>query len=171
MKQIIKIKKLTACMLFLITANAFAACKAEISRPDSRYEIQNNGSEVKDLKTGLIWQRCLVGMKFENNQCTGVAKLQNWKTLMKEGKNQGWRVPNIKELQTLVDRACSDPAINGKIFPNLDVTEFTASSTLVLIDSKTEIPDIQYIDFKNGKGLSREIIDNNNAYFNTRLVK
>ena len=43
-----------------------AACFSDspLTRPDSRYEAANaSGSEVKDKETGLVWQRCVVGMQ------------------------------------------------------------------------------------------------------------
>ncbi|MDO3664492.1 hypothetical protein [Acinetobacter higginsii] len=39
--------------------------------PDSRYELLNSGKEVKDKKTRLIWQRCLVGEQWDGQNCTG----------------------------------------------------------------------------------------------------
>ena len=40
--------------------------------PDSRYQFINHGQEVKDLKTGLIWQRCLMGESWDAQQCRGM---------------------------------------------------------------------------------------------------
>ncbi len=33
-----------------------------ISKPNAQYTISADGTEVTDLKTGLIWQHCAVGM-------------------------------------------------------------------------------------------------------------
>lgn len=88
--------------------------------PNSRFEIINKGSEVKDKVTGLIWQRCSVGQMWDGTTCTGTATTYIWKQALTVAKNQGngYRLPNIKELQSIVEYQCREPAINSKIFPN-----------------------------------------------------
>lgn len=48
------------------------------SAPDSRYTIINDGTEVKDKRTGLIWQRCSIGKTFDGNKCAGVSSVYDW---------------------------------------------------------------------------------------------
>ena len=98
-------------------------CNPNISRaaPDSRYEFLNNDTEVKDNQTGLIWQRCSIGQNWNGITCvySGISAY-NWAEAMYNTKiaGNGWRVPNIKELRSLVEEACYEPAINEHIFPN-----------------------------------------------------
>ena len=96
-------------------------CNFEIKRtaPNSRYELINSGLEVKDIQTGLIWQRCTVGQVWKDKSCEGTATIYNWEDSLKLAKKLtgGWRVPNIKELASLEEVACNS-AISDTIFPN-----------------------------------------------------
>ncbi len=104
--------------------------KIPLTRPDSRYELVNGttpaGSEVRDKVTGLIWQRCVVGMSWNGTTCTGTARSLTWQNALDAARTASkgtvsaataWRVPNHAELYSLAERACSDPAINAKFFP------------------------------------------------------
>ncbi len=81
-----------------------------------RFEL--HGSEVKDLSTGLTWQRCLVGQTMSDGiQCEGNPELVRWDEA--NGLPMaGWRLPTANELKTLVDaRGTSWPRINLVAFP------------------------------------------------------
>ncbi len=113
--------KLTVCTLLLtLSATSYADCNSAITRtaPDNRYELLNNNTEVKDLQTGLIWQRCSLGKTWNGTSCTGTAVDYNWKNALQTAQNMGngWRVPNIKELESLMEYAC-DSSINETVFP------------------------------------------------------
>ena len=110
-------------------------CNSQIKKvvPDTRYQIVegSNGSEVKDIKTGLIWQRCLMGESWDGQQCTGDAlgfpSEEAKQYLGTQAKN--WRVPTIDELSTL-NGGCWQPAINPNIFPS-HPQRFYSDSTLI----------------------------------------
>ncbi len=112
----------------------FAICSSQIESqtPNTRYQILNNGSEVKDLKTGLIWQRCSVGQTWTGSSCDGEATAYSWPQALEVVKINGslWRLPNIKELHSLVNIACYNPAINEPIFPNTANASYWSSSPL-----------------------------------------
>lgn len=46
--------------------------------PDSRYSAINNGAEVKDNVTRLIWQRCSIGQRWNGKTCLGIAVGHTW---------------------------------------------------------------------------------------------
>lgn len=109
-------------VLTLFLSNTLCAnCGSKPSTPDSRFAIHNNGT-VTDLKTGLIWKRCLQG---ENgSECKfGEAKGYTWKEALQQAKNsdfagkKDWRIPNIKELDSIIEFNCVYPSINNKVFP------------------------------------------------------
>lgn len=90
------------------------------------FEDHGNGT-ITDNYTGLMWQRCAVGLT--GTSCaTGSIQEMSWDTALQyvdtintSGGYAGysdWRLPNIKELGTIVEYRCSNPAINTTIFPN-----------------------------------------------------
>ena len=104
-------------------------CKPEsipASTPDS--QLQDNGDgTITDTKTGLIWKQCLEGQS--GSDCasgsvetfTWQQALQRAQTVNSSGGFAGfsnWRLPTIKELSSLVEHQCVDPAINLTRFPN-----------------------------------------------------
>lgn len=110
---------------------AQATCNANIplTRPDSRYEVVAGatpaGSEVRDKVTGLVWQRCVVGMVWSGATCTGTASGMTWQNALDAARTAtasttldatAWRVPNLTELDSLAERACYSPAINTTWF-------------------------------------------------------
>jgi hypothetical protein len=87
--------------------------------PDSRYELLNQGAEVLDHRTQLVWQRCPTGMKWSGQSCDGSAQAMIWVDALQSARQAGpgWRLPNIKELRSLAERACREPALNTAVFP------------------------------------------------------
>ena len=68
-----------------------------------RYVIINNGADVFDKETGLIWARCSVGQKWASkNGCVGAIERFTWSgaQLLDNGD---WRVPTIAEYNTLIN--------------------------------------------------------------------
>lgn len=114
------------------------------SWPETRYTLQNE--EVFDNLTQLIWKRCSQGQEWDSEAatCTGSAVTYNWASALglADGK---WRVPNIKELGSLVEVACYSPAINLSVYPETPSGFYWSSS-----------PYIAY---------AAPIYDNSNAWF------
>ena len=113
--------------LALISSFTLAAdCDEHMKKtaPDSRYEIvsDSNGREVLDKWTKLVWQRCALGQEWsaEKNSCEGDAKNAEWANSMLAATKlgNGYRMPNIKELQSLIEESCTGLAINENFFPN-----------------------------------------------------
>ena len=115
------------------------------STPDS--QLQDNGDgTVTDTKTGLIWKQCLEGQS--GSDCaSGSAEYFSWpqalqraQTVNSSGGFAGasdWRVPNIKELRSLVEEQCLAPAINLTRFPNApnDWIYWVWSSSAAAVDA------------------------------------
>ena len=73
---------------------------------------------VTDSKTGLTWQRCSAGQSFATGTCSGTANSYTHEEALAYAKTQtGWRLPNVKELSSLVDTGFIGPAINSTAFP------------------------------------------------------
>ena len=84
---------------------------------------------VLDRKTGLSWRRCLQGQTWNGDTCTGTPSTFLHEAALSHAKNQaGWRLPNIKELGSLVDRTTQNPAQNETAFPG-SVSPYIWSTT------------------------------------------
>ena len=92
------------------------------------FEIFDGGASVKDVRTGLIWSRCLVGTKLDNGGtpsndkddiCVGTSSLLDWQTALNSGDDEsGWRVPNVKELGSILDSQSQiSSALDTRVFP------------------------------------------------------
>lgn len=86
---------------------------------------------VTHTPTGLVWKRCAEGQIWASGTCTGSSAFYNWQGAFAraDAVNAGvagtqnmsysdWRVPNLNELQSLVEQGCFWPAINLSQFPN-----------------------------------------------------
>jgi hypothetical protein len=117
---------------------AFAACTA--ANPNSAipegtptYDpvaapsgLQDNGDgTVTHHLTGLMWQQCVHGLSGPG--CTtGTAFTSQWKGALKKQSTaeasadyDDWRLPNQRELLSIVEPCGAYPAINQTMFPNL----------------------------------------------------
>lgn len=107
--------------------------------PDSRY-IDHGDGTVSDSRTGLMWKRCSEGQSGAG--CTGTASSQTWQQALGSASTSSfaghtdWRLPNVKELQSLVETGCRSPSINTTHFPNTE-SFFYWSSTTVLAGPTT----------------------------------
>lgn len=90
---------------------------------DAEFELRENG-EVLHLPSNLIFMRCSIGQTWDGSTCLGEADSFNWKQALEVSLStqfnqlKSWRLPNIKELSVIVERACVRPSINQTIFPN-----------------------------------------------------
>ncbi|MCW5199319.1 DUF1566 domain-containing protein [Desulfobulbus sp. F1] len=95
----------------------------------------NSDGTVTDSTTKLMWKKCLEGLS--GSTCgTGVASTFTWQDALKQpglvgnfAGQTGWRLPNIKELQSIVDETKSSPAINSTVFPNVPAASQVWSSS------------------------------------------
>jgi hypothetical protein len=112
------------CLLSYAGSGFAQVCNPNIiaNAPDSRYTLNTNGT-VLDKKTNLTWMRCTLGQTWSNNTCTGSAQGYSWQGALQIADSTAfagfsdWRLPNQKELQSLVENRCYDPAINLTAFP------------------------------------------------------
>ncbi len=127
---VIALGLLTSCVTFSQT------CKTESeipsTAPDSRFTDNNDGT-ISDNGTNLMWQKCIVGITGIN--CgTGNGTAVDWQGALNEAENNNflgyndWRVPNIKEIASLIEHRCKNPALNTNYFPNTP-NNFQWSST------------------------------------------
>jgi hypothetical protein len=98
----------------------------------ARFSYSSNGSEVTDSKTGLVWQRCSAGQSWSGSTCTGTATTYTHEAALTYAQTQtGWRLPNVKELASLVDRTVTIPSIDSVAFPATAVNHYWSASPYV----------------------------------------
>jgi hypothetical protein len=87
------------------------------------YFVDNGNGTVSDLATGLMWMQHDSG------------KALDWKSALAYAENlefagyDDWKLPNIKELQSIVDYSEDYPAINKYFFETTDKNAYFWSST------------------------------------------
>jgi Protein of unknown function (DUF1566) len=118
----------------LNSAYAVRLVSAPMVDLSTRFIPPGNGSQVVDDLHGLIWRRCLVGQNWNGARCTGTATRMDWlAALSLEGALSAWRVPNIKELASLInpDKAVGTGVVlvDEDAFPGIDGSEMVWSST------------------------------------------
>lgn len=137
-----------------------AACTAGVaaenvaeSTPNGDFHAFDDGT-VGHLKTGLIWKRCAEGQVWSGTQCEGQALLMNWGSALQravaatDAGAADWRVPNRKELESLVEFCGHSPAINLTQFPGTLVERFWTSTTF--IDTLSRAWDVNFSDGYSG---------------------
>ena len=120
--------------IFMLVDQAHAqTCYSAIpaSTPTSRFTDNGDGT-VTDVYTDLTWKRCVEGQNWDGATCSGTPSLYTWQqalqlaaTLNAGGGYAGqtdWRVPNIKELGSIIESQCYGPAINLNVFPGTYTT-------------------------------------------------
>ena len=113
------------------------------SSPPASPRFQVNGQEVFDSKTGLTWRICAEGMTYSptGGLCTGTPfGLSHEGALIQAAAvGQGWRLPNIKELNSIVDRNFGNndnlPTLDPVAFPGATVGIFWASTPLTQLST------------------------------------
>ena len=103
---------------------------------------------VTDSWTGLQWRRCLEGQAWNGTTCLGNTIRYDYETALNNAEaTPGWRVPNVKELNSLVVLAKQSP-------PLFDTTAFPNAQELWNWSSTPHIEDPHfavYVDFLGGE--------------------
>ncbi len=107
--------------------NSFNTAYARLVREPVAHAVaprwQVHGQQVTDAQTRLTWRRCVEGMRWDGSTCTGVATRYTWSEALAHAQDAAaksglaWRVPNVKELESLVDTSVSYPSIDTTAFP------------------------------------------------------
>ncbi len=97
---------------------------AETSTPSQRFVNSKQGF-LFDKATRLEWRVCVSGLTGHRCQNGTVRYFSWWEAMLEPAEfnatNEGytdWRLPNIKELYSIIETACEEPSLNKFIFPN-----------------------------------------------------
>ncbi len=154
-----------------------AACLNNLVQetPTSRFllGIAVNNALATDTHTGLMWQRCALGQQWQadKSRCNlnlAQQRLFTWPEALAApaasqlGGYSDWRLPNKNELASIVERACTGPAINETVFPSTTSAEFWSSTP-----GRREGGYAWRINFKTGDILNIQI----EQTYSVRLVR
>ncbi|MCI5167985.1 MAG: DUF1566 domain-containing protein [Candidatus Electrothrix sp. GM3_4] len=160
---------LTVCTPFSIYAEQTCNSSMISSTPTDQFTDNEDGT-VTDTATGLMWKRCLEGYTYSGGVCSGTLKTVNWEgalslvtTDIGFADHTDWRLPNIKELQSIVEEQCYQPAVNLELFPNTPATEIWSNSPW----AGSPTSDVWIIHFNQGD----MIFGAKSASYNVRFVR
>ncbi len=121
-------------MIVFLLLSSVSPVFAVPTTPTSDFTDNGDGT-VTHQQTGLTWMRCSLGQTWTGTDCSGTALTYTYATAKKQTANfagySDWRLPNIAELQTIVERDNVAPAINTELFPNTPNNAFWSSSPSV----------------------------------------
>jgi len=137
--------------------------------PTSDFILDDVNGTAYHKTTGLTWKRCAEGQSWDsvNKTCTGTAAGgYTWSAALSLASG-GWRLPNINELHSIVERRNSNPAINATVFPNISSDDFLLFwSTSLLPSSGSLVWIISFISGSNG-----DVHAGHSSSFAVRLVR
>ena len=143
----------------------------ESSYGDNQF-IDNHNGTVDDVTNKLRWAKCAVGQEYNKhtNSCSGVTKsfhtlaqatnaAQKYDLSFPQKDCEGigdecWRIPNIKELSTIIERKCYSPAV-GDVFKDTPSLPFLTNTPDVSAYDQSFVNDISFFTDKDGNSAGR----------------
>ncbi len=149
--------------LALCGSPAWSACVAPKVNGHIVQPFRADDGVVHAPTTGLTWQRCSLGQRFEDGKCHGTANKLDWAGAQKAAAaaGHGWRLPTQSELSSLVLSYCSSPATDTAAFPQMPAAWFWSSAA-------DGAQGAWFVDFDGGGGNGATLRSNTAA---VRLVR
>ena len=99
--------------------------------------IDNEDGTLTDQNSGLMWQKCNKGESWNETtiECEGTALVHTWEEALSAAESlrlagyYDWRLPNINELQSLVDDSKFNPAILDQLAAETKSNYYWSSTT------------------------------------------
>lgn len=124
------------------SAQAAQVCYSSIENTNGRHltamHVRSDGT-AQDSHTRLVWSLCLLGQTWQptTRTCSGMPVQLSWSDALLQSSqatvasHRNWRLPNVKEVQTIINRSCVDPALTLEVFPNSNSENIWTSTTVV----------------------------------------
>jgi hypothetical protein len=173
MKLIRIIARLVCLLGFASGLHATQTCSTNI--PESTLTtgfIDHGDGTVTHSATGLMWKRCAENQTWNAGSCSGSSGspgTMTWVNALRAARNSttagygDWRLPNARELGSIVETKCNNPAINLSVFPDAPAWSFWSASTYSAYANSA-----WFVDFSSG-GLFPS--DGKNGLLRVRLVR
>lgn len=137
-------KALLAITCFF-SAAIHATCLNSLETEMPTADFTVHGAVVTHNTTGLMWMRCALGQKWleEKGACgqdDASERLYSWPEALIIAHSTpvagyaDWRLPNKNELASIVERACTGPAINEDIYPDTPLAYFWTSTPSLSVE-------------------------------------
>ncbi len=129
----------------------------------------NGDGTVTDFATGLTWQQSDAhNSDTGRNQPDAIAYCEALSL-----KGGGWRLPEIKELVSIVDLRRVGPSIDLHYFPVIPVNPNTSNSSEYWSASSfaNDGDHAWYVDFESGNVLANDKESTESAYYFVRCVR
>jgi len=164
--------------IFLVTATALGLCMqlsivfaASVCKtatitattPTSSF-VDNGDGTITHMKTGLMWKQCREMVTTVKTKCDTFSApgsfFPNWVTALNLANAStfagysDWRLPNIKELMSIVEKQCHSPAINQSIFPEVGGGFFWSSTPTKTFSFVAIAASAKMVDFGAGVNAS-----------------
>jgi hypothetical protein len=134
--------RFSVIVLCALAPLAQAVCNPGLPEETPSQVFSDGGAWVQDRRTGLLWQRCPLGWRWEGQACqvnSPQADSFSWQQALAAANADAlggftWRLPNKQELLSLVERRCAMPAINEQVFPGTPSAFFWTSTPALFAD-------------------------------------
>ncbi len=139
--------------------------------PSAGFTVIGEGDVVRHERTSLEWQRCALGQSWNGAEarCDGSVQGYGWQEALQEAESlDGWRLPDLKELRSIVEQCTREPAINTQVFPDTPSFRFWSSSPVAMVPTRAWL-----VHFNAGHNLhdSDKSKDNHPHTVAVRLVR
>ena len=151
---------LIGATLLSLNVSAVQTCYSGLTTTSdtANFTLLSNGL-AQDKITGLMWSRCAYGQTWDsaNTTCNGTASQITWQDALQASVNASdggytdWRVPNVKEIATIVEKSCVEPSLNEAVFPASSSENFWTATTVMGIETSA-----WGVAFYNGKNNTKE---------------
>jgi len=112
-------------------------CRLEMypTAPSSGFDTGVAAGYACQKGMGLLWRRCPVGWNWDGGECVSATpQARSWSATLTqvagftENAWSDWRLPNIKELNSIIERRCSNPAVDTRVFPVVPTGDLWSAS-------------------------------------------
>jgi len=105
-----------------------------------RFTVSEDGHEVRDAKSRLIWRRCVQGMAWNGTTCAGVPDELDYNQAQAlalaefKATAKRWRLPHVAELKLLLDKSLAQSKgalLDPQMFPSTPATWHWSASVSI----------------------------------------
>lgn len=124
-----------------------AHCADYILSETPLFEFGSGSSpaSVVHVSTGIEWARCPVGMQHSSGSCEGEPTFFTWQEALVYAESvSGWRLPNVKELFSIVDTCALGPSINPEVFPSTPAVRFWTNTPWSTSPGSARVVDFHF---------------------------